>query len=318
MNKVSPKDPFKLSANTYNRWIELVGNKTQGSLNQKFVNQNRNIVQVINKSGIDLPIFSVVEYDSNYNPFMDEQQITYCISKVDVQDLVSDGVSQYLPHTFKKRVCILQEPIPINGVGKALIKGVAKVKIKKDGSIDVNKPMFVIKVKDDNDPDTTPDEHTYMKVTNKETPDELIAHDISYKFGVIHLGKFNLNPPPFVGILDCVADTGNTNKVVVKNYYSGRIYHIRGTNANTFRFLTIKPPRPRSVAVLAQYIYEFGGLSYVEIQPLFSSDMESIVKYNDAQTILNATVLGRRSYKDVIAYYDLFPADAMRYGEYPL
>lgn len=317
LTKVSPNDNFRFPASDYNSFIDMARHK-KSERNKKTIFTNKNIVQVINQSGIDLPVLSVMEYESNYNPFMDESTITYKIKKPEISSNVSDGISQYMPKTNKKRICVLQEPILNNGIGKAQIFGITKVRLRAESGLDTNKPMRVIKVQDDSNPLTTPEEHTYLRVTNKETSDDLIWWNVSAKLGVIHLGKFQLNEPPFIGIIDCVADTGNTNKIVIKNYYTGKIYHIRGATTSTFRFLTMKPPRPRSVAVIAQYIYSVGGLDYVEIQPFYSSDMESVVKYDDAQTILNNTVLGRRSYKDVIAYYDLFPSDSMRYGEYPL
>lgn len=293
LDKVSPKSPFIVKANTWNRFIDMTNGGKQKESVKKTILKNKNEINFCNTTEDVLPMYAVMDMQGELIPGDFETYLDGALPEVPALQ------NSILPPTVKARVCILQQPLAHNEVGKAIYNGVAKVKIKKETGLDESLPMRVIKIDGDN---------TQMAVTNRETPDDLLFHNSDYTLGVVHLGKYLMNRPFFVGILDCVPDTiAGRVKVVVKDYYSGKVYHIVGALISTYRQLTVSPPRPRSTAVIAQFTYHTGGLDYCEFQPFYSTDLEGIVKYNDEQTLLNNTVLGRRSSKDRIAeYYQIY------------
>lgn len=297
LKKVTPNDVFKIPASTFNAFIDMTRGKKQ--LNQRsFVNYaNNKVLDFVNNTNDPIPMFAVMDsFNMLYQEIIipDGRQFgsnDLCVVGIKPQ-VTAIAPQSYSLRDNEMRVCIVQEPLDPKQIGKCIIMGISKVRLKKEAGVDLAKPLFVTKIHNDN---------TKMAVTNSYSPDKLIWADSEYKFGIVQLGINALNQVPFVGILDCVPDTApNTFKLIVKDYYSGRIYHTLNGSNTFYRSMTLIPPRPRSTAVIAQFAYTLAGLDYVEFRPFYDTQQTGIVKYNKTETILNDTVLGRRSSVDRI------------------
>lgn len=308
---VAKNQKFGIKANDWNKILDMT-NSHKNSVAAKYNMPPRNMVQVVNRTGQDLPMFGVVEYDGYFRSDLspEEKLITYLVRKPVVGNTLTSSVLQQDSHY--QRICILQQPLQDLDVGNAIYTGVAKVKIKKQDDLDENKPMNVIKINND---------ATMMEVTNRITPDKLLWHNADFTLAVIQLNANLIFPAAFVGLLKIEPDTiANSFKIMVEDVYTKRKYHIQSDELllDTYRNLTKIPARPRSLGVMAYYTKTVNDEDYAQIQSFFSTDMEGIVNYNDEQTTLNSMVLGKRSQKDIIGSEVYGGSYTTWYGDYEL
>lgn len=308
IDHVSKHSKVDIKATDFNKILDMAEFEKNKLKKGKTVRKNNNaIVEVCNTTNEDLPMYAVVTLGALLFTPKDKQyfvgeELIFSIDKPTLQYSDSPTNSRFLDlGGYLNKVCILQQPLKKKEIGKGIIKGVAKVKIKKETNaagtltiVDTTKKMFLLQINNDAEK---------MFITNKETANPLLWHNFDFSLGVTQLNTGNF-PEPFIGILDCIADTVTTFKLIIKDYYSGRVFHaFENNNFAYFRNLTMKPARPKSVSVIAKYYYTdpVTKLDYAEFRPFFGTHTEGIVKYDDLQTTLNSTVLGRRSYKDAIA-----------------
>lgn len=132
LKKVNPKDPLEIPASTYNAFIDATRTFQQKKGFRNTANVHNTPYLIHNATGKRLPIYSVVmvtgialelpataDEDTVFNAFVGMP----IVFKGEIPDKNSE---------FFYKICITQEPLEIDGVGKGIVDGLSKCKIKVD------------------------------------------------------------------------------------------------------------------------------------------------------------------------------------------
>ena len=134
--KVSPKDPFAFPARLYNDLVDAArdSKKSKGFKNNATKHDTAYYIQ--NKTGKRLPIYSVVMVTDLAIDLPDSADEDSNLNALVGATLVFKGEIPDKNSKYFNKICITQEPLEIDGVGKGILDGITKCQIKrKENSI---------------------------------------------------------------------------------------------------------------------------------------------------------------------------------------